>query len=314
MMRPMRRGEVGRRETGAGIFLGAIVACLGADCGTIAPASVPPWPYEMGVILRVLSKGLDPLSCVLQPGMSGYPDGRHSVFRLPIQPDGTVGTITVARSGGLTPRIDACLIHGMQQWVFPPRQTTKGAAILVRVDFHIRSWCGDYGFGVPVYPVVSVDAQEPALNCPSATSDPVRLKPEWTRQEGSPMCRAATDLPPAGPATVYLALPPEASGRKEAVGAAIKSHVPEVRACYQARLIKPPYPTGRVLARIVLDPSGHVPSTCVATSTVHDPSIDRCIIDAAMNWVFPVSARKKWTVVEYPFVLVPDTAQANPPK
>jgi hypothetical protein len=67
---------------------------------------------------------------------------------------------------------------------------------------------------------------------------------------------------------------------KEVIRAVIRSHVAEVKACYEVGLDTPPYPSGRLATRFAIGPSGKVLATCVVTSALNRPEIERCVVDA----------------------------------
>ena len=98
---------------------------------------------------------------------------------------------------------------------------------------------------------------------------------------------------------------PYGSLDKEDIRAIIRSHVGEVRTCYERWLIAPPYPKGLVMTRLSIDPNGDVPLSCVVESDLKEPRIDRCIVEAVLEWRFPKPIGGGWVVVDYPFVLAP---------
>jgi hypothetical protein len=97
---------------------------------------------------------------------------------------------------------------------------------------------------------------------------------------------------------------------KEVIRRIIRSHVDAVRRCYEAVLIEPPYPRGRVMARILISGTGNVTSTCVVNTTLNRLEAERCIVDEALTWRFPKPLGGGLIVVDYPFVLEP-TPESN---
>jgi outer membrane biosynthesis protein TonB len=75
----------------------------------------------------------------------------------------------------------------------------------------------------------------------------------------------------------------------------------------------PPYPRGRVSTRFAIAASGRVESSCIADSTVKNPRIDRCIVDAILKWEFPRPIGGGWVLVEYPFRLIPGDDNTDMP-
>ena len=92
---------------------------------------------------------------------------------------------------------------------------------------------------------------------------------------------------------------------KETIRRIIRSHVDAVRKCYEAVMIEPPFPRGKVMARILISGAGSVTSTCVASTTLNRLEAERCIVDEALTWTFPKPLGGGVIVVDYPFVLEP---------
>jgi TonB family protein len=116
---------------------------------------------------------------------------------------------------------------------------------------------------------------------------------DYTRRPSSVLCQAPA--PPSGAASA-------GSLDEEDIKKVIQEHLGEVRACYQQRLVAPAYPQGRVTTRFSIGFDGHVRSSCVLETTVGDPQLDRCVVDAILNWRFPRPMNGDWVLVEYPFV------------
>jgi hypothetical protein len=102
---------------------------------------------------------------------------------------------------------------------------------------------------------------------------------------------------------------------KDDIRRIVRGHISEIRVCYEAQMGPPPYPRGRVSTRFAIAASGRVESSCIADSTVKNPRIDRCIVDAILKWEFPRPIGGRWVLVEYPFRLIPgDDNSDTPPK
>jgi len=86
----------------------------------------------------------------------------------------------------------------------------------------------------------------------------------------------------------------------------IKQHIPAVKACYEARMIDPPYPEGKLVSRFAINRAGKVSYSCAVESTLNDPLIDRCILEDILHWEFVKPRGGGWVVVQYPFVLEPE--------
>jgi hypothetical protein len=125
--------------------------------------------------------------------------------------------------------------------------------------------------------------------------------------EGSRRVKDSIACEPRPPRAVILRPDggPHGALDKEDIRAVIRSHVGEVRTCYEQWMIAPPYPKGRVMTRLSIDPNGNVPLSCVVESDLKEPRIDRCIVDTVLKWQFPKPIGGGWVIVDYPFVLVP---------
>jgi hypothetical protein len=62
-----------------------------------------------------------------------------------------------------------------------------------------------------------------------------------------------------------------------------------------------------LLTRFAIDRAGKVPYSCAVESTVNDLLIDRCILDEILHWEFSKPRGGGWLVVQYPFVLTPES-------
>jgi hypothetical protein len=121
------------------------------------------------------------------------------------------------------------------------------------------------------------------------------------RQAPPPAAKSPPHVDGGAPATTS----PTVSHDKEIVRRIIRSHTDAVRKCYEAVLIEPPYPRGKVMARILINGGGSVTSTCVASTTLNRLEAERCIVDEALTWKFPKPLGGGVIVVDYPFVLEP---------
>jgi len=103
---------------------------------------------------------------------------------------------------------------------------------------------------------------------------------------------------------------------KEAIRGVIQSHTDEARACYEARLIQPPYAQGVVRVRFAIAPTGRVASSCLVSSTLGDAQVELCVADHVLGWRFPNPAGGGWVVTSYPFkfVLAPDAEGTGVPE
>lgn len=98
--------------------------------------------------------------------------------------------------------------------------------------------------------------------------------------------------------------PEVGSQTKEVIRGVVRSHIGEVRRCYNKLLVEDPELTGRVAIEFTITPSGSVARVAIAESTVPKP-LAGCIAKAAESWIFPKPGLGGNVVVHYPFVLEP---------
>jgi hypothetical protein len=155
---------------------------------------------------------------------------------------------------------------------------------------------------------VAACARRPALPPTSTATEAADRGDSVDPPEGShrlPASVVCEPEPPASPdAKVYIGAkaPRKGSLDKEVVRAVILSHIPAVRACYEATTGTRPYPEGRVFARFAIDAHGLVRDSCLASSTLNRPDGERCVVDEILGWRFPEPVGGGWVVVQYPFV------------
>jgi len=89
---------------------------------------------------------------------------------------------------------------------------------------------------------------------------------------------------------------------KEVIRPIIRSHVPEVKACYDAVTATHPAAAGKVMIKFGITASGRVATSCLESSELHDPSVEGCIVDLPFSWTFPKPDGGGWVLVSYPFV------------
>jgi TonB family protein len=239
---------------------------------------------DRAAVERVLGQSTDPRGCAHARGTTPYPEG-YASLRFTVAESGQVEIPIVEQSAGLTPAIEACLIDAAGRWKLPP---PVGGRALV----HVRVAFSMHGPDAPPGEWATIALAAPP-SLPAA---------DYTRRPSSVLCQAPA--PPAGEAEVSPR-PKIASSdtpEKDSITRVVQEHVREVQACYGKRMVAPPYPQGRVITRFSIGFDGHVRSSCVLETTVGDPQLDRCVVDAILNWQFPRPQNGDWTQVEYPFV------------
>jgi TonB family protein len=83
----------------------------------------------------------------------------------------------------------------------------------------------------------------------------------------------------------------------------IRSHIKEVKFCYEQELMRRPGLFGRVSIKFSITGTGVVSSSAVESSTVGDSRVERCIASAVQRWEFPRPTNGGVVLVTYPFVL-----------
>jgi TonB family protein len=90
---------------------------------------------------------------------------------------------------------------------------------------------------------------------------------------------------------------------KEIVRRVVRSHVKEIKFCYERELQRQPGLHGRVSVRFVIAPDGRVATVGITESSVENAGVERCVADAVARWEFPQARDGGVTFVTYPFVL-----------
>ncbi len=111
----------------------------------------------------------------------------------------------------------------------------------------------------------------------------------------------ATKVPGIYPHDVQLA----GGLSKEAIRRTVRSHMSEIRHCYEQGLRSQPDLAGRVSVRFAVRADGAVLSSQVAGSSLQSASTEQCMAGAVRRWAFPASDNGSVTIVTYPFVVVP---------
>jgi hypothetical protein len=101
-----------------------------------------------------------------------------------------------------------------------------------------------------------------------------------------------------------LAEQPSAGGSlaREVIRSVIRSHMMEVRACFERGLAANPELAGRVTVSFVISASGAVQSSTIANTTLNHAQVEGCVTDAVRSWTFPAPEGGA-VLVNYPFVL-----------
>jgi TonB family protein len=97
----------------------------------------------------------------------------------------------------------------------------------------------------------------------------------------------------------------KARGRldKEIIRRVIRSHLKEVKYCYETELVRKPDLYGRLTVQFTITPTGTVSSAAVEQSSLGNRNVEQCIAGAVKRWTFPQPEDGGIVLVNYPFVL-----------
>ncbi|GMU60557.1 MAG: hypothetical protein AMXMBFR34_23200 [Myxococcaceae bacterium] len=88
---------------------------------------------------------------------------------------------------------------------------------------------------------------------------------------------------------------------KELIRRVIRSHLGQIRFCYEAQLVAQPNLRGKVAVTFHVPPSGLVDSARVSASDVSSPGLEACLVSRVRTWRFPSQEGGSF-VVTYPFL------------
>ena len=92
---------------------------------------------------------------------------------------------------------------------------------------------------------------------------------------------------------------------KEIIRRVIRMHANEVKYCYDQELARHPALSGRISVEFVIAANGEVTSSKLQSSTMRDPRVESCVVQAFQRWEFPRSSGGGISIVSYPFNFVP---------
>lgn len=89
---------------------------------------------------------------------------------------------------------------------------------------------------------------------------------------------------------------------KSVIDRVIKSHLNEIRYCYNKELNKNPKLYGKIVIKFVIDKNGKVSSAQTKTSTMKNAIVEQCIESRFMRFQFPQPKGGGIVIVSYPFI------------
>lgn len=89
---------------------------------------------------------------------------------------------------------------------------------------------------------------------------------------------------------------------REAIRQVVRSHLAELRTCYEeARKVNPSL-AGKILVHFSIGADGTVPEAFIKHSTLGSPGAESCIADHVKSWKFSGVPKDGKAVVDYPFI------------
>lgn len=101
---------------------------------------------------------------------------------------------------------------------------------------------------------------------------------------------------------------PGGSLDKEIVRRVIRSHIDEVKDCYEKGLETEPTLAGQINVEFKIGPTGQVISSVMKGSTMNSPAVETCTVTAVSRWEFPKPTDGGMVVINYPFILSPSAS------
>jgi TonB family protein len=89
---------------------------------------------------------------------------------------------------------------------------------------------------------------------------------------------------------------------KDAIRHVIRTHIGDVKRCYEQTAANDPKLQGRVVVKFTIATTGDVTSSSIERSTTKNDAVDGCVAQATKTWKFP-QPKRGIVVVSYPFEL-----------
>lgn len=94
----------------------------------------------------------------------------------------------------------------------------------------------------------------------------------------------------------------EGSLDKELIRRVIKSHIAQIRYCYERELQASPGLFGKVSTQFVISAQGRVQQANVQQTTLNNAKVERCVLSKIKTWRFPKPKGGGIVIVKYPFI------------
>jgi TonB family protein len=92
---------------------------------------------------------------------------------------------------------------------------------------------------------------------------------------------------------------------KEIIRRIIRRHINEVKYCYEQELTRKPELGGRVAVQFTIAATGQVVASVLQNSTMGNPRVENCVVQAVRRWEFPKPLGGGIVIVSYPFNFTP---------
>jgi len=92
---------------------------------------------------------------------------------------------------------------------------------------------------------------------------------------------------------------------KEVIRSVIRSHLNEIRSCYESELSKNPDLLGRISVQFTVAFTGDVIASSLQSSTMDNASVEDCVVRTVRQWKFPKPMGGGIVIVSYPFNFTP---------
>jgi TonB family protein len=89
---------------------------------------------------------------------------------------------------------------------------------------------------------------------------------------------------------------------REIIRRVIRSHLHEIRYCYERELQKTPDLYGKVVVKFTILPSGNVENSEIFNSTMGNENVEGCMLARVVRWKFPKPYKGASVIVKYPFL------------
>jgi len=89
----------------------------------------------------------------------------------------------------------------------------------------------------------------------------------------------------------------------EIIRRVIRSHRDQIKYCYSKELTRNPNLAGKVSVKFTISPKGYVTQATVSQTSLHNSSVESCIVQKIRTWKFPEPKGGGIVIVNYPFIL-----------